>query len=169
MDINDVAITGEVISARKCNEMCELVVEVERPSGEKDLIEVLSKETAEGFVRICGEVRSRQNKGLSPYIYADYIMPIEEMYSNECVVEGHICQKPYYKKLRTREVTAFMVAIEGCRLYYVPVVCWGRTARRIAGYHEGDKVVIKGRCQTRNYIKGKEIKMAKEISAYEIM
>lgn len=169
MDINVVVLTGEVISVRESNGMYVHELEIERPSGECDIIEVLSEDKADGFIRINGEARSRQSRGLKPYVFADRIEPCEEQFENECILEGFICQVPYYKKLRTREVTAFMIALEGKRMYYIPIVCWGRVARKVANFEKGRKVVIKGRCQTRTYNKNGCIKEAKEVSAYEIM
>lgn len=168
MDINAVVLAGEVISVRESDGMYVHLLEVERPSGECDIIEIVSEEKVKGFIRVYGEARSRQAKGLKPYVFADRIEPCEH-FENECVVEGYICQVPHYKKLRTREVTALMIAVEGRRMYYIPVVCWGRTARRLANYEEGKKIIVKGRCQTRNYLKEGKIKTAKEISAYDII
>lgn len=103
------------------------------------------------------------------YVFADRIEPCEEYFENECVVEGYICQVPYYKRLRTREATAFMIAVEGKRTYYIPIVCWGRVARKVADFSEGKKVVIKGRCQVRHYLKEGNTRCAREISAYEVI
>lgn len=169
MDINAVVLAGEVTSVRECDGMYVHLLEVERPSGECDSIEVLSEERVSGFVRVYGEARSRQSKGLKPYVFADRIEPCEEYFENECVVEGYICQVPYYKRLRTREATAFMIAVEGKRTYYIPIVCWGRVARKVADFSEGKKVVIKGRCQVRHYLKEGNTRCAREISAYEVI
>ena len=169
MLVNQVVIAGEVLSANECNGLYELKMKVERPSGEVDEIDILSHDKLFGFCRVYGEVRSRQEHGLRPYVFAEELEKSDEEYINEGIIEGYICQKPFYKKLRTREVTAFMIAVDGKRTYYIPAVCWGKTARRVRDYEEGRKVVIKGRCQTRHYLKGSEDKLAREISAYDVI
>lgn len=173
MNINRVELWGklkkaEKIVTRQGDEISTAWIEVERTSGKRDNLLVISdEEIKEGFAKVSGQIRSRrENNGLQVYIYAEHIGPNEDkIYANEVMLEGYVCSEPFFKEARSRTLKAFMVVNNGNRSYYIPSVCWGKNAYN--DIEVGDKVVIKGRFQSRLYIKEGKINETHEVSIYD--
>ena len=97
---------------------------------------------------------------------------VNEYENNSICLEGTICKEPLYRVTPAgREIADILIAVN--RPYgksdYIPCICWGRTARFASGLEIGDKCVVNGRIQSRNYIKkypdGRlESKVAYEVS-----
>ena len=98
-------------------------------------------------------------------------------YENSVHLEGFICKVPSRRTSPLgREICDLMVAIN--RPYnksdYVPTIAWGRNAIFCEMLKVGDKVVVDGRIQSREYKKCGEnnevvTKVAYEVSAMEIV
>ena len=98
-------------------------------------------------------------------------------YENSVHLEGFICKTPLRRTSPLgREICDLMVAIN--RPYnksdYVPTIAWGRNANLCEMLKVGDKVVVDGRIQSREYKKCGEnnevvTKVAYEVSATEIV
>lgn len=156
MDINRLAIWGVI---RDNN------IIMKRTSGAIDVIPYVSEDPIEeGRYKISGQLRSRRDgHHLQPYVFIEQAIPAEDILeANEVIIEGHVCSEPFYKELRSRRLKAFMLAVDGNRCYYIPVVCWGRIA--LSEIAVGDKLILTGRIQSREYTKGNEVRTAYELS-----
>ncbi len=161
---------------------------IRRSSGISDIINIIiseqllsSEEVTEGEkLELSGEVRSYNNKSgvgskLIITMYAKTINAIFGEDQNSVSIRGTICKTPTYRKTPMgREICDLMIAVN--RKYgrsdYLPCIAWGAKARETSEWSVGDIVYLKGRLQSRNYIKrtGDDIeeKTAYEISIIEI-
>lgn len=168
MDINTVVLIGDVQYIEgfitREDAMNKAILSIPRFSGIKDKITVISKEKIpKGKIRVCGEIRSRRNnKRLELYVCAQDIQPVNVAeYENEFVVEGVVCSGPYYKETKTKQLSQFLVCIEGCRNSYASVVVWNKV-----NYKQGDRIAISGRIQSRRFIKEGNAVEINELSAH---
>lgn len=116
-------------------------------------------------VKITGKLRTfNERKGengkafLQVYVFVDSIEDVEEVKTlNNVYLDGFVCKKPTYRNTASgREITDVLVAVN--RPYgksdYIPCICWGRDARYVSSEVEvGQPIRIKGRIQSRDYIK----------------
>ncbi len=144
-------------------------VSVRRLSGTADIINVLARQTAileeplhKGMpVHIFGQLRSFNNKSdngpkLMLHLFAKDIStePMEER--NDILLHGTICKQPNYRTTPMgREICDFMLAVN--RKYgrsdYLPCIAWGQNARLLSTCEVGTVISLRGRMQSRNYIK----------------
>ena len=131
-------------------------------------------------VSIGGQFRSynrheeKKNK-LVLSVFAREIDFIEEMEenakTNQIFLDGFICKEPIYRKTPLgREIADLLLAVN--RPYgksdYIPCICWGRNARFASTFQVGDRCMIWGRIQSREYMKKiTEEELEKRI-AYEV-
>lgn len=90
---------------------------------------------------------------------------------NEAELTGNICKPVVYRRTPfMREIADILIAVN--RRYgksdYLPVIAWGRNARFADGLSLGEEVRIRGRLQSRKYIKMLEGGLEEERTAYEI-
>lgn len=90
---------------------------------------------------------------------------------NEVCISGHICKTPIYRKTPLgREIADLLLAVN--RSYgksdYIPCICWSRNATYVANLPVGTKCDIKGRIQSRQYVKHSENGEPEYRTAYEI-
>lgn len=164
---------------------------VQRLSGYKDSMlvrfpENLIKEmdiAVGSRISIRGQYRSQNEKiagrnHLKLFVYAMEFTDTKEpdIEENEVFLDGFICKPPVYRKTPLRrEITDIIFAVNrpNGESDYIPCICWGRNARRAAGYKVGQELVIRGRIQSREYIKrenGEEkIKTAYEVSVSRVI
>ena len=76
----------------------------------------------------------------------------------------------FYKKNKEKQKTCDLNNTISC---YVPCVCWGKDAKKVAGWNEGDQITATGRLQSRQYNKcvgdGKvEVRTCYEVSIKDI-
>ena len=147
----------------------ETKVEVERLSGQKDLIPVTVSERLLGggefdkgsYVGISGQFRS-YNKladGRSRLMLTVFVRETgAELMPNTNKIEltGFICKPPIYRTTPfKREIADILIAVN--RAYnksdYIPCIAWGRNARFADSLAVGDKVELTGRIQSREYKK----------------
>lgn len=128
-------------------------------------------------VKAEGEVRTRNEQGhLNVYVFILKTLPYSERDENIVWLTGRICKKnPCRKTPLGRQITDIIVASNRptCKSDYIPCVTWGRYALRLDCAEVGDLISIKGRLQSREYIKElddktKELKVTYEISAATI-
>ncbi len=137
------------------------------------------------IVNIEGEFRSynrheeRKNK-LVLSVFAREFSIVDELAAsaeaNQIYLDGFICKEPVYRKTPLgREVTDLLLAIN--RPYgksdYIPCICWGRNARYASGFNVGDRCVVQGRIQSREYTKkledgSEEVRVAYEVSIAKV-
>lgn len=90
---------------------------------------------------------------------------------NEVFLDGYICKPPVYRKTPLgREIAEFLLAVN--RSYnksdYIPCIAWGRNARFVSELNSGDHVRVRGRVQSRGYVKKFDDGTFEERTAYEI-
>lgn len=167
----------------------ELNLAVPRLSGFNDIIPITISERLmqdgkfdiNNEVAVKGQFRSYNklidNKSrLILTVFVREVLELDETL-NPNVVEilGYICKPPIFRTTPfNREICDVLLAVN--RAYnksdYLPCIAWGRNARFIKGLEIGEKVVVTGRIQSREYQKqtedGEIIKVAYEISINKI-
>lgn len=163
-------------------------VKVQRLSESFDVIPVMMSERLidvtgnyKGML-ICvnGQFRSynrhdeRKNK-LVLSVFAREIEFLEEMEesskTNQIFLDGYICKPPIYRKTPLgREIADVLLAVN--RPYgksdYIPCICWGRNARYASGFKVGDRCMIWGRIQSREYMKKLDEDTIEKRVAFEV-
>ena len=111
--------------------------------------------------RMCSRnVQTSDSSGLMVYVYADSIIdswqdPREEDV-NSILLSGTICK---IGEVRTtpngRVICDMILAVSSGKYhsYYVPCIAWYDTAKRARALGVGSKVCVKGRFQSREYVK----------------
>ncbi len=144
-------------------------LEVQRLSGAEDRINVVAREAlleaAEIMeaprIHVVGELRSFNNRRgdgarLVITVFARDIILDEGPDVNTIELTGALCKEP---NLRTtpmgREICDLMLAVgrRYGRSDYLPCICWGPNARKASLWSVGDSVSLRGRIQSRTYIK----------------
>ena len=92
------------------------------------------------------------------------------MLQNDIALVGELKYKPTHRETpRGKRISDIFVEVENVLTgtsCYIPCICWQENADEVAGWQQGDKVKLLGRCQSREYLKQteKEIRTAYEIS-----
>lgn len=164
--------------------------EVERTSGNVDLLPVIASERAIDIDSLCpgdivsirGEIRSYNLKctektRLVLNVFARSVQVLENVETDEngsnnsIYLDGYICKPPAYRETPMgRELSDAIVAVN--RAYgksdYIPCIFWGRNARFASQLPVGSRVKLNGRFQSREYRKNigdvAEIRTAFELS-----
>ncbi len=196
MEKNYATVTGEVVSEFVYShelfgeKFYLLTVSVKRLSSTYDLIPVLVsermtdvKEDLRGkYMKICGQFRSynrheEKKNRLMLSVFARQIGFAEEGEgeedgsSNQIYLEGNLCKEPVFRRTPLgREITDLLLAVN--RSYgksdYIPCICWGRNARYISAYPVGSPIRIRGRIQSREYVKRLDRETLERHLAYEV-
>ena len=95
----------------------------------------------------------------------------EEYKSNQIYLDGYVCKEPIYRKTPLgREIADLLIAVN--RSYgksdYIPCICWGRNARFASTFQVGDRCLIWGRIQSREYMKKITEEELEKRVAYEV-
>lgn len=154
-----------------------------RLSGTQDVLRVLVPEDilrvfdpcTGDIVELEGQLRSFNNKSgvgsrLVVSVLARNLRPGTGESENSVLLCGSLCKDPVYRKTPLgREICDLLLAVPRPygRADYLPVICWGQTARCCAELGVGARVTVEGRFQSRNYIKQTE-GAAVERVAYEV-
>ena len=90
---------------------------------------------------------------------------------NYIEIEGYVCKPTVYRTTPFgREICDVLLAVN--RAYnksdYIPCIAWGRNARYAESFVVGDKVLLSGRIQSREYQKGLEDGSYESRTAYEV-
>ncbi|MBQ2895855.1 MAG: single-stranded DNA-binding protein [Oscillospiraceae bacterium] len=172
--INQVSLTGRVdsVPAFSHESRRELFytfpLQVERLSGYTDRINVILRQELLPLlpgsgepVRIGGELRSFNNRSgqgsrLVITVFAREIDRAEQDWENCVELAGTICKEPTLRLTPMgREICDILLAVN--RRYgrsdYLPCIAWGKTARFASQLQVGDRIVLSGRIQSREYIK----------------
>lgn len=190
MKNNKVTISGEVVSEpvfshEVYNEgFYEFYLKVSRLSVAYDIIPVTiserlmkignikvgSKVSGYGQFRSYNKLEDGKSKLLLT-VFLREIIPYDE-YANPNLIEitGYVCKEPVFRTTPfNREISDVLLAVN--RSYnksdYLPCIAWGRNARFVKDFVVGDKVVVSGRIQSREYQK-KLGDVAVTRTAYEI-
>lgn len=162
-------------------------LEVLRLSGNRDTVNVLvrrqlleSVEVQErGRICVTGQLRTFNNRRgegakLIISVFARELYLSDEEDCNHVELSGTLCKPP---KLRCtpmgRDICDLMLAVNRHygRSDYLPCICWGIKAREAALWDVGTRISLRGRIQSRQYIKmtgeGGVEKTAFEVSVTE--
>ena len=192
MIINRVALTGLAPAApvfsheSRRERFYTLPLEVERLSGSRDTLNVILRESLlpaaqHDCLRVVGELRSFNNRSgtgsrLVITVFAREIesgdgLPAE----NDAELFGTLCKPPAYRRTPLgREICDIMLAVN--RRYgrsdYLPCIAWGENALLAQRHAVGSRLRLRGRVQSREYIKlteaGPVKRTAFEVSAAEL-
>lgn len=129
-------------------------------------------------VDVVGQFRSYNKEDddkvrLILYVFAREFKELEDSCIDENEIEliGYICKDIVLRKTaHGRNISDIMLAVN--RLYhksdYIPCICWGRNAKYVSDINVGKKLHIKGRIQSREYIKRIDEEHTEERVAYEV-
>ena len=163
-------------------------VEVKRLSNSEDriplmiserLIDVTQDYTGE-YIMVHGQFRSynrheEQKNRLVLSVFVREISFMEEepdgTKTNSIWLDGYICKEPIYRKTPLgREIADLLLAVN--RPYgksdYIPCICWGRNARYAANFQVGERCLVWGRIQSREYMKRISDENMEKRVAYEV-
>ena len=144
-------------------------LEVARLSGATDKINIIVRDELMESIQLCeaekicvvGELRSFNNKSgegakLVITVFAKELYLCDDDDLNEVHLIGTLCKKPNLRMTPMgRDICDLMLAVN--RRYgrsdYLPCITWGLKAREAAEWGTGTMVTLKGRIQSRNYIK----------------
>ena len=190
---NTIRLRGEMVSlpvyshAGRFEKFYTFPLSVLRLSGTADTVNVTVREsllqteiTAGDKICVEGEVHSYNNKSgtgnkLVISVLAKSIAVCDGDDYNTVELYGTLCKNPNYRITPMgRDICDMMVAVN--RRYgrsdYLPCIAWGSLAHTASALSVGQRVHIKGRLQSRDYIKSVDgvpvQKTAYEISASEL-
>jgi single-stranded DNA-binding protein len=198
LENNQVTIIGEVVSAFTYNHeiygegFYMMDLKVDRLSTSYDIIPVMiserlidvSQDYRGKYMEVQGQFRSynrhdeRKNKLVlsvfareANFIELDEENPPEGSKTNSIYLDGYICKEPIYRKTPLgREIADLLLAVN--RPYgksdYIPCICWGRNARFAGNFKVGERVLVWGRIQSREYMKRMDEENIEKRIAYEV-
>lgn len=162
-------------------------LEVQRLSGATDTLNILVRpeqlEAAApdggGKLLVTGELRSFNNRRgdgarLVLTVLARELVCCDGPDENEVSLRGTLCKEPKPRVTPMgRDICDLMLAVNRSygRSDYLPCICWGSLARQAACWTVGTRLALRGRFQSRGYVKltedGPVQRVAYEISAAE--
>lgn len=196
--VNEVLLAGRVIGGPVFNHKTYgeafymMVLGILRKSGYEDRIRLLVSEKVlrgrapreEELIQLSGQIRTynREVGGRSKLEVTVFVREMEYLYQdgfnpeNHVSIEGYICKEPVRRTSPLgREICDLMIAVN--RPYnksdYIPSIAWGRNAAWCEELKVGDKVLVEGRIQSREYRKYTDegclvTKIAYEVSIVKI-
>lgn len=191
---NQVTVMGEVVSEFSFSHeifgegFYMVDIQVARLSESMDIIPVMvserlldvSEDHRGAMVVVNGQFRSynrheeHKNK-LVLSVFAREIEFVEEINenikTNQIFLDGFVCKAPVYRKTPLgREIADLLLAVN--RPYgksdYIPCICWGRNARYAANFNIGERCLVWGRIQSREYMKKISEEDFEKRIAYEV-
>lgn len=191
---NNAKIVGKVTSEVKFNHVVDeknfyrFYVSVKRFSGVEDIVPVIADEsivnllsvTLFKYVSVEGTWSScMQNGHLDQYLLAAKIeiLPDTEVnYVNTVFLDGYLCKHPICRITPLgRRIADLLIAVNypSGSSDYLPCICWGENMEKSKLLTTGSHLCMKGRIQSRTYVKKyedgtDEVKTAYEVSVYEM-
>lgn len=162
----------------------DFTLDVQRLSGQYDKIPLTISERLMGDmvlgvgekIGVYGQLRS-YNKVVgerSKLVLKVFVRELgigDDQNPNYIEIEGYVCKPTVYRTTPFgREICDVLLAVN--RAYnksdYIPCIAWGRNARYAESFVVGDKVLLSGRIQSREYQKGLEDGSYESRTAYEV-
>lgn len=196
---NEVMLTGRLVENFRVHHnigirVFEGKIEVERWSGTKDTITLQIAERKlnlvenlqeDDYIFVCGEIRTYKYVGYDKQVHSKNYVYVERLHiatstsdmNNEVRLFGRIIKKGTMRYTRSGKKVMDSILVTksnaGHQKAYVPVIFWGSVAEKVqADCKIGDKVEIKGRFQSRDYIKKSEneieLRTTFEVSAQQL-
>ena len=184
---NRVTVMGEIISEFSFSHeifgegFYMVDVRVKRLSESYDVIPVMVSERLLDVnadyrgMNICvgGQFRSynRHEERKNKLVLSVFAREIDFMEELEESSRTNICKEPIYRKTPLgREIADVLLAVN--RPYgksdYIPCICWGRNARYASSFRVGERCVVWGRIQSREYVKRLEDEQIEQRVAFEV-
>ena len=186
---NQVTVMGEIISDFSFSHeifgegFYMVDIQVARLSESMDIIPVMVSERLldvscdyKGMmVVINGQFRSYNRHELVLSVFAREIEFVDEISenikTNQIFLDGFVCKAPVYRKTPLgREIADLLLAVN--RPYgksdYIPCICWGRNARYASNFAVGERCLVWGRIQSREYMKKISEEDLEKRIAYEV-
>lgn len=191
---NNARIVGKVVSEINFNHVANkkkffrFYVSAKRFSGVEDIIPVIVDETLMDSLNLTpfkninveGIWSSWMRTGhLDQYLLAakiEILSETEETYVNSVFLDGHLCKTPVCRTTPLgRHIADLLIAVNypSGKSDYLPCICWGKNTEKAKLLTTGSHLCIKGRMQSRTYVKKyedgtNEIKTAYEVSVCEM-
>ncbi len=187
---NRVYICGEIVSEATFSHevygegFYEFFVRVMRLSGQADVLPVTVSErlihsrelkvgstlSAVGQFRSYNKLEGGKSRLMLTVFVRELVEPTDRN-PNSIVLSGYICKPPVYRTTPfNREIADILLAVN--RAYnksdYIPCIAWGRNARFVQNLKVGDRVVLSGRIQSREYQKRFSETDVVTMTAYEV-
>ena len=162
---------------------------VDRLSGQADhpVIVVNESQTELGIItvgqpiRLIGQLRSFNNKSgqgsrLIITVLTQELEKGDGSFFNRILLSGVICKQPYLRRTPLgRSICDIILAVNRHygRADYLPCIAWGQVATAVAGMTVGERLMLEGRVQSRNYTKlldsGPVERVAYEVSVMQLV
>lgn len=188
---NHVEIAGKIVTPivqnynYKNDKVYETSVEVMRLSGVYDVLPITIKSEflkkyalkvgdrirAEGQVRTYNRRTEHKVHVLLTIFVKKLIEEEKEIDKDDVVLDGFICKEPEIHTTPFGRVVSHLILTvnrPGGKSDYVPCVCWGNNANFAYCLKPGDRIRVKGRMQSRKYIKKFPTGEEKEMTTYEM-
>lgn len=187
---NKVYLCGRIVSKAEFSHevfgegFYEFFVRVERLSGQADTLPVTiserlmteemtvgSKLCALGQFRSYNKIEGGRSRLMLTVFVREVLSAGLSSNPNSVVLSGYICKPPIYRTTPfNREIADLLIAVN--RSYnksdYIPAIAWGRNARFVSKMIVGDKIVLSGRIQSREYQKKQPDESFVTMTAYEV-
>lgn len=183
--MNKAVLEGKIVSDieryfnTENNEYYRFTVEVEKKKGTDKINVVTNKRDIStlqkgDFVHLEGEFRSKNNyKHLVLFFAVKKInvmlLPFSE---NKIELAGTVVKSTFRTTPLGTKITDLMVAInreDSNKSDYIPCICYKDLAIAGKELKQGDKIHLKGKLRSRDYIKDGETKTAFEVTVLEIV
>ena len=184
---NVAKLVGKLVTIKKIwssddQQIFEGLLQIVRDSGMVDLIPLLfaNKDVkVDSFISIIGQFRSRDvskpdgRLKVQLYVYVKELDIIDScLYKNDIEMTGYVCKKPTLRNTPSgKQIADLLIACNYSKdkTAYIPVITWGREARKSGRYSVGTKVKLDGRIQSRKYTKQiNDNNDVEEFVAYEL-
>ena len=160
---NVAKLVGKLVTVKKIwssedQTIYEGLLQIVRDSGIVDLIPLLfaNKDVkVDSFISIVGQFRSRDvskpdgRLKVQLYVYVKELNVIDScLYSNDIEITGYVCKKPTLRNTPSgKQIADLLIACNynKDKTAYIPVITWGREARKSGKYSVGTKVKLDGR------------------------
>jgi len=153
-------------------------LEVKRTSGVIDRIpiywnEMLFSELDATFVEVIGDLQTRyRNAKMILYVWPQEMHSLStEQYQNQVFMKGILCKKTPLREtpLSHVDIIDYLVAVNTpFNSFYFPTIAWNENAFLVSDLKIGSHLFIKGRLQSREYIKKFPDNSEKILTAYEV-
>lgn len=188
---NRVYINGEIVTPAVYSHevygegFYEFHVSVKRLSGQADVLPVTVSERLVGEggldvgarITAVGQFRSYNKlvEGKSKLMLTVFVRELLKQplgpNPNNVVLSGYVCKPPVYRTTPfNREIADLLIAVN--RAYnksdYIPAITWGRNARFVRNLGVGERIVVCGRIQSREYQKKLSETDVRTLTAYEV-
>lgn len=180
--INSIKVTGNIMdikhefTTKKGTKIYKATIICPRLSGFSDNLPCyLNEKMLEGIkendvVEIVGEVRTKISERHETYIFAKSVNAYTGDF-NIVEIAGNVCRPPKFRITPFgRKVTDLCIAVnsESGKSYYIWSLAWSRNALFAKYLSVGDKVKIKGRLQSREYVKHYNDGSSEKVTVYEV-